>query len=90
MRMEIGRKDEYQSKLSGLKSRWQVFEEKHQGLEKCYEHLEVYQNDSHNSTEKIIKLTNKLKKKIQKCNTRLDQGNTTILTISPKKLIWSK
>lgn len=74
MRMDIGRKDEYQSKLTGLKNRWAVFEAKSEGLETCYEDLEIYQNDSHNSTEKIIKLTNQLKKKIQNSNMRLDVG----------------
>lgn len=74
MRTDIGRKDEYQSRLTGLDKRWQVIDGKAEGLETMYEDLEVYQNDSHNSTEKIIKLTNQLKKKIQKKNSRLDVG----------------
>lgn len=74
MRKDIGRKDEYQSRLAGLRKRWEVFEARTKGLDTCYEGLEAYQNDSNNGTERIIKLTKELKKKIQKSNSKLDTG----------------
>jgi archaellum component FlaC len=74
MREDIERKEEYQGQLSGLKERWEQFEPDSKELEKLYENLTFYQNNSQNSTEEIIKLTNQLKNKIKKHKTKIDQG----------------
>jgi seryl-tRNA(Sec) selenium transferase len=75
MRKDIGKKDQYQNTLANLKTRWEAFQPKKEGLETCYESLSLYQNESQKSTEQIIKLTNQLKKKIRNQNNRLEQGN---------------
>jgi vacuolar-type H+-ATPase subunit E/Vma4 len=74
MRKDIGKKDDYQTSLASLKSRWETFMSKKEGLENCYESLSLYQNESQKNTEEIIKLTNLLKVKIKKLNSRLDLG----------------
>jgi len=78
MRQDIGKKDEYQTSLANLKTRWEVFEPKKDGLDNCYESLSLYQNESQKSTEEIIKLTNLLKVKIKKLNSRLDLGKISV------------
>lgn len=75
MRNDIGKKDQYQNQLVTIKNKWEEFEPHSEGMDKLYEKLNIYQNDSQNSTEKIISLTNLLKTKIKKYNKKIDQGN---------------
>ena len=74
MREDIGMKDEYQNQLVTIKAKWEEFEPHSEGMDKLYEKLNMYQNDSQTSTEQIISLTNLLKAKIKKYNKRIEQG----------------
>jgi len=74
MRSDIGKKDQYEADLAALAQRWDAFEPETRDIEKLYEQLDFYQNNSQKSTEEIIKLTNLLKNKIKKIKGKIDGG----------------
>ena len=74
MREDIGKKDEYQTTLANLKSRWEKLTPETEGLESMYEDLNFYHNDSQASGEKIMNLTSLLKKKVEKFKQRIEHG----------------